>query len=259
MKKIEIKGGLGNQMFQYAYGRALSVAGEKILFVKNFPKNGMRSFRLDVYNISDKINFIDKKNNYIKNKFEAILSYLNIKKEDGYYQSEDYFKNIKSLIKQEFSPKTISSTTKELESKIKNSTNPTAIHIRRSDYLNKNNIKLFHICDKKYYIDSINQIINLKKEKNTDFFIFTDDIKWAKENLSEIEKIFFISDKKLQEYEEIYLMSVCKNNIISNSTFAWWGAWLNKNGDKIVIAPKYWFKNKLTTNTNIIPKEWITI
>ena len=123
-----------------------------------------------------------------------------------------------------------------------------SIHVRRGDYLGLNG---HHpVCDLEYYNKSINLF-----DKNTKFLVFSDDIKWCQENFKG-ENFIFISGNR--DFIDIWLMSLCQNNIIANSTFSWWGAWLNQNINKKVIAPSKWFGPlKINHNTqDLIPEAW---
>lgn len=262
MKIINLKGGLGNQMFQYAYGRNLELAGERIIFNTSFfngarPKvDTFRDFKLDNFNIETKARFSDKK--YLIYDFvNKILTKLHLK-EDGYWQSEKYFKNIESDIRREFTLKKIlDSKFDNIIEKI-NNTPSISVHIRRGDYINDPKTKAFHnVCNLDYYstaIDTIKAQVN-----NPTFFVFSDDIDWAEKNLNTNSPTFWISNLGGEDYKELILMSKCKHNIISNSSFSWWGAWLNQNPDKIVIGPKQWFAHKTSNELDILPKTWLQI
>lgn len=262
MKTIKIKGGLGNQMFQYAYGRALELAGKKIIFNTSF-FNGdrekvdtARDFKLNNFNIQTKAEFSEKKHlfNDFKNK---ILVKIGLKK-NGFWQNEKYFKNIENDIKKEFTLKNPPDEKfQDILQKIENTTS-VSIHIRRGDYIENPKTNSYHgICDLEYYSQAIDTIKN--QVNNPSFFIFSDDIEWAKKNLITSYPTFWVSDLKGKDYEELYLMSLCKHSIIANSTFSWWAAWLNKNPNKIVIAPKQWLTNKTSNKISILPKTWTQI
>lgn len=259
---IKIQGGLGNQMFQYAYGRAQELSGKKVIFNTSFfadnhsPKNTARDFKLDNFNIKTKAKFSDKKY-FVYDFINKILNKLHLKKY-GYWQGEKYFKNITSDIQKEFTLK------KPLDSKFDNiikqieNTPSVSIHIRRGDYVNDPKTRAFHnVCDLKYYsiaIDIIKAQVN-----NPTFFVFSDDIDWVAQNLEIPYPVFWVSNLKGEDYEELILMIKCKHNIIANSTFSWWGAWLNQNPNKIVIAPKQWFTNKTSKEVDILQKDWLQI
>ena len=100
----------------------------------------------------------------------------------------------------------------------------------------------------------------LKINKQTRFFIFSDDIRWVKNNFEFIDhKTLIVLESDIPDHEEMYLMSQCKHNIIANSSFSWWGAWLNQNSDKKVIAPKKWFKSSALNTSDLIPASWVRL
>lgn len=168
---------------------------------------------------------------------------------DGFFQSEKYFKhNRKEVIKYlNFNP--IKDIITEKYGKLL-SQRTTSIHVRRGDYVRHPN---HHPSQSiKYY----NESMNLLKSITETFVVFSDDIEWCKNNLKN-DNIIYITDEK--DYIELYLMSLCDNNIISNSSFSWWGAWLNNNNKK-VVGPKKWFGSDIKHDTSdIIPDSWIKI
>ena len=143
-------------------------------------------------------------------------------------------------------------------------TNSVAIHIRRGDYLSNTH---FHNLSMNHYLDAI-QYINERVDKPV-YFVFTDDLDFVKAQFSHLQAIHFVdsNNNKQNSYstygdmEDLFLMSRCKHNIIANSTFSWWGAWLNSNPEKIVIAPKKWYDNKNAQYSyekgKLIPENWI--
>ena len=126
------------------------------------------------------------------------------------------------------------------------------IGIRRGDYVKLGLI----ICDIEYYKKAIDLINN--KIKNATYYIFSDDIEWCKKNVKISNKHFFVKANKNTPFENIELMSLCKHNINTNSTYEWWGAWLNKNKEKIVVCHKSWKLNE-NEKGKLIPNEWIKI
>jgi hypothetical protein len=131
--------------------------------------------------------------------------------------------------------------------------------VRRGDYVTSPKTNSVHgTCSLEYYYDSFNLIE--KQHKNSHYFIFSDDIEWCKQNLEFIKNKTFIElSANERDHEEMYLMSQCKHNIIANSSFSWWGAWLNQNPDKMVIAPKKWFHDQQINTNDLIPDTWIRI
>jgi hypothetical protein len=171
---------------------------------------------------------------------------------DGFFQSEKYFKNHEKEILELFLPDEKIKT--YIETKYSNlfSERTTSIHVRRGDYIR--NSSYHFVQDINYFNDAISIV-----DSNTDkYLIFSDDIEWCKENFKG-DKFIFIENEK--DYIEIYLMSMCSNNITSNSSFSWWGAWLNQNQNKVVIGPKNWFGPSLQSlkTDDIIPNNWIKI
>ncbi len=176
----------------------------------------------------------------------------------GYWQSEKYFKNIENIIRKEFTLKNdLSKEARDILNKIQN-TNSISIHIRRGDYVkNKKTHALHGTCSLDYYYKAIKTI--QEKIKNPHFFIFSDDISWAQENLKMNFPFTLVKGADIKDVEEVILMSKCKHNIIANSTFSWWGAWLNSNHNKIVIAPKPWFNISTINTKDLLPSSWLTI
>jgi len=287
---VNLIGGLGNQMFQYACGRAVAEhTGQKLkLDITGFKDYKLRKYSLDCFNISAEfatekeiklykegrlwfINYFSKKilkRELIKNKrfikekhFHFDPTILNLKGNCylfGYWQSEKYFIDIKDIILKEFTLKRpLSQSAKEYENIILSSQS-VSIHVRRGDYVNNPITNSYHgVCDISYYEKAVDIIY--KKVENPKFFIFSDDLSWVKENFKFLKNSLFVELKNAPDYEEMFLMSRCKHNIIANSSFSWWGAWLNQNPNKIVIAPKEWFKDNSINTNDLIPLSWIRI
>lgn len=260
-KIIPITGGLGNQLFQYAYGRKLEIIDKKevifdIFFFENshtnplYKKDTLRPFLLDRFNINPTSKFSPNPENHLIKFTKKVLA--KITGNFPLYQSEKYFAPIKDTILEEFTLKTpLSDQAQNIANNIKLHDNPVSIHIRRGDYVNNKNHPL---CDLEYYYHAEHYIKS--KINNPLFFIFSDDIEWVRKNLN-IGDSVFVSNPNITEIEELTLMSMCSHNIIANSTFSWWGAYLNQNNGKIVIAPKLWTKHKSANELNILPESWI--
>ena len=281
---IKLNGGLGNQLFQYSLGKKLSIKNKDVfkLDLSDFTVDNPRSYSLGYFNIienfasDEDINkikksgvwkLVDKLKPYCKRsaiKYKGYDFDQNILKLsgdfylDGYWQSEKYFQDIEKIIKEEITLKeSLPSKYTELIDKIKNS-DSVSVHIRRGDYLSDKISKIYAICPIEYYYKAIEKI----KEScpNPHFFIFSDDINWVKQNLNiPHPKILVSGDNETKDYEELILMSLCQHNIIANSSFSWWGAWLNQNPSKIVISPDKWFNDKIGNAKDLIPENWIKL
>lgn len=260
MKIIKLKGGLGNQLFQYAYGRNCIEQGEHVVFDISFfkenKKDTSRPFLLKKFNIPESIVFVNQKENSFKKFISKI--YSKISGNYSFFQSELYFKNIEDIIRKEFTLKDpLSPTAQIYADQIKQAQDTVSIHIRRGDYVSNSSANKHHgTCDINYYERAISKI--KESIESPTFFIFSDDIEWVKENLK-IENAIYVSNPNLAECEELILMSCCKNNIIANSTFSWWAAWLNPNLNKVVIAPQKWLNTDISKQPDIIPSTWIKI
>lgn len=267
---INLTGGLGNQMFQYAFGRYLSLKTKTKLkyHFTNALLNIQRSFELDVFNISSRevtsvdlnkfgviqnriinrlLYLLDERygiqfNSHIvthKYPYNYVLKYKNIGNESyvqGYWADERFFNSIESTLRKDFTLK------KELD---KNNQNilkqiqkhvSVSVHVRRTDYItNKTNMLKF--IGLEYYVNSIRKL--KKIVPNPVFYVFSDDIAWCKKNLNVLSNNINYIDHNTgkNSYKDLILMSACKHNIIANSTFSWWGGWLNMNKNKIIIKP----------------------
>lgn len=291
MYTIKIGGGLGNQIFYYAFYKKLKNLGYEVyvdiseMELYNL-HNGYeleQIFRLDILKIPQeqkikeltlierkflnrvyiklkKIIYILSKRVYIEKWGEISFPKNNKKNKNiyclGAFQSEKYFYDIRDIIRQELEfPIIKDELNKKIEKEIRNS-NSVSIHVRRGDYLKDKG--LGGLVPLKYYQNAIEYIKS--KIDNPCFFVFSNDIEWCKQNL-DLENCYYIDwNKGKESYRDMQLMSLCKHNIIPNSSFSWWGAWLNNNPDKIVIAPEKWFNDCVKMDySNVVPETWIKI
>jgi len=268
---INLTGGLGNQMFQYAFGKAIATEhGTDLKFhFTNALFNTQRDFELDVFNISvsrartsdlHKLGVVQNRlvnrllylfderfklqfNKHIvtqKYPYNYNSNYLSIKNDSyiqGYWADERYFKKIENTIRNEFTlKKKLDDNNKKILKQIQ-AFNSVSLHVRRTDYVtNKNNLVQFIGLD--YYLESIKKIKQVVSDPV--FYVFSDDISWCRENLQPHLKNAYFMDHNIgkEAYKDMKLMSACKHNIIANSTFSWWGSWLNQNQNKIIIKPR---------------------
>jgi hypothetical protein len=266
---LELKGGLGNMMFQIAAAKAFSLSMKTECSFPNL-KNHINYLSLETeYN--PKVNYCAEylELPFLKNirtqqplfpvntisfpfHYEPLILKNSTIKIDGFFQSEKYFQDFQNEILDFFSPdeKIINHLNLKYEEMMNIKT--TSIHIRRGDYIKNSQYHFVQPID--YFLKGIEMLENVTDK----FLIFSDDIRWCKEKFIG-DKFFFVENEK--DYNELYLMSLCTNNITSNSSFSWWGGWLNKNKNKVVIGPKSWFGPALQhLNTeDVIPKNWIKI
>jgi hypothetical protein len=260
-----MKGGLGNQMFQYAAGKKLSLIHNcKLKLATNWYKDSNdRTFDLGQYKIPGTViigssrqifNFYRKtvKEEEVKNQPEIFFTIDNGSILDGYWQNPDYFKDIESELRDEFKLKVHKTFFTDLDDKVR-----VSIHVRRGDYLQNKNLAIHGVLPKNYYSEAISIIE--RSTKIDEIIIFSDDIKWAKENLIFSYKTVFSDSFSNSAAEDMILMSKCKHNILANSTFSWWATWLNNNKNKIVIAPKKWFVSDKLVAPNFYQTGWIKI
>lgn len=282
---------LWNQMFQYAYIKSLALKQNKDfkLDITEF-QTYFRPYELEIFDIEKNytskkeipfyvnlvsknryLNFIYNKIKWIYKRFDPnyhIEKQFNFDKDffhisnwyiEWYFQSEKYFKDFENEIKKDFTfIKPISKQNKEILEKIKN-TESISLHVRRWDYVSNPQANAFHgTATLDYYKKAIEYI--KKHTNNPTFYVFSDDIPWVKENLKiDFETHYIDWNTWKNSFEDMRIMSNCKHNIIANSSFSWWWAWLNNNKEKIVIAPKIWFLSKEKDTCDIIPDDWVKI
>ena len=263
----KIIGGLGNQCFQYAAGRYLAEIhhAEFKIDISEFKNYIPHAFSLNHFNIVEKFATPEEiaVSRYVKERHfhfdPEILHLPDGVYLHGYWQSEKYFTRISEMIRQELSVKSpLSGRDAEIAEEIV-SGESVSVHIRRGDYVAKEYTELFDPCNLEYYSASIKQLSRFVKRPH--FFVFTDDKVWVRENFHLSYPITFVDHNGPDKnYEDMRLMSLCKHNIIANSSFSWWGAWLNKNPDKMVFAPKKWF-NEIARNSSkdLIPDLWVKV
>ena len=270
---VRLLGGMGNQMFQYACAKYLAYCLKTRLVIDprflSLPFYTAREYCLDAFDIKESL-FSDISYQELPEKFTSVEEASHLRFDmslseyiskntylSGYWQSWKYFQEINPLIRKRFrfSAGKISETNLRL-SEIIRQINSVSIHVRRDDYLLPQ-FKFIDVLPIDYYKKAISYITN--RVENPVFYIFSDDPEWVRNNLEIPFETHAIEGNT--NIEDLYLMSQCKHNIIANSTYSWWGAWLNTFPDKIVIAPKMWLigSNIKVENTDIIPPEWVCL
>ncbi|MEZ8060966.1 alpha-1,2-fucosyltransferase [Vibrio splendidus] len=264
MKIIKAVGGLGSQMFAYAlylslkaqYGSKEKVVFDTSSFEDHEQHNGYELVRLFNTHSSQATNFekeIARNERFLYRKIRKLFFQVIDAKHRNYNYDERtltdrsavynqvwtswrYFESCESLVKSTFKfPELTEHKNLEVLKKIQ-TTDSIAIHVRRGDYLTSP--ALNGLAPLSYYREAIDHI--KEKVNSPTFFVFSDDIAWCREHL-ELDSVVYIDwNTKADSYRDMQLMSLCKHNIIPNSTFSWWGAYLNSNSDKIVICPEKW-------------------
>jgi hypothetical protein len=291
---IQLQGGLGNQMFQYAFARILAERNGVILkydksFFDTFSKEQEftpRNFELGIFGnesmqasseeiikltrlsfidkIKKKLGFYYKSNIYSEPSLDFQSGAMSIKAPayiKGYFQSYKYFENQDDLIRDTFSfpIESLDDRNKTLLSKIQSETT-ISVHIRRGDYVTNTKTQQFHgNCSLEYYSNAIALLAS--KNKVFTLVFFSDDSQWVKEQFEAIpySKLFIDNNTNENSWIDLFLMSSCSHNIIANSSFSWWAAYLNKQPDKIVIAPKKWYADSERNTNDLIPPQWIRL
>lgn len=291
----KLNGGLGNQMFQYAAGRAISLHRATNLLLDILSLAEKDTVKDDFYHRAYKLNHFDIKadiagtevlelfKNDLKNLLKIKISKF-LKKDlniyykqdsrlysqtvfnlsnnlylEGHWITEKFFKKYRQNLLKDFSFKTEpNSQNLDMLNKIRNS-NSVSIHIRRSDYItNKNANQHFAHLSKQYYDNAIEFIKS--RVKDPTFFFFSDDVDWVRQEFKDLDNSIFCDINNIENgHEDLRLMMNCNHFIIANSTFSWWGAWLSQNADKIVVAPNQWFADDIKNRNEIVPDNWIKL
>lgn len=287
---VKYKGGLGNQMFQYMMAETFKNRDYEVLGDISWYKQQTvkRKFLIDELFSNVIIEYVDEKTVqeyekrfnersyickiyqyfFVNNKpyYREKQPYIFDKKLfgventiiDGYWQSYKYFEDIRENALRSFVfPSVMDKQLIELKNRILGC-NIASLHVRGSDYRKSENKEIFgEGCNREYYLKAIDLI--KKKNPDVQFWGFTDDLEYAKEIVA-LDEIRWMDIRQIGKYEDwmdMYFMSLCKYNILANSSFSWWGAYLNRNIDKFIIAPKEWQNKRL--KDDICPKEWIRI
>lgn len=290
---VKVFGGLGNQMFQYALARNLAEKHSTLLKLDltGFEEYKLRRYNLQCFHIWEhlatkkeiedilysqniftklkrktiaRFGFKDHKNNtcIVEKQFNfdsQILEAPNNVVLDGYWQTEKYFADISDILRREFVVKYQQHPQSQHFANQLQNTESVSLHVRRTDYVQNTLTNQIHgTCNQDYYERAVNYIG--ERVINPHFFIFSDEPEWTKSNLKLGFPMTIVDcNDASRSYEDLRLMSMCKHNIIANSSFSWWGAWLNPNLNKIVIAPHKWFNDETRNTQDIIPENWIKL
>ena len=292
---VRLLGGHSNQLFQYAVGRSTAIRHNAELkldltwFDEKFAHGTTpRHYELGAYPIAAQIATRKDLAKVTTNSARSPLGRLSQKfrKENGitqltesglglnkpvlnapdnvylvgYWQNEKYFKDIRPILLKDLEPtKTMNLANKKYLKQIE-SLEAVSLHIRRGDYVSDKTTNAYHgLMSVEYYKKAVNIIEKNLGGKPFNIFVFSNDIDWCKQNLGFKQTTTFV-EGNTDGADDIRLMKHCQHNIMANSSFSWWGAWLNINPDKIIIAPRVWFLDeKSNRETDIIPKDWIRL
>lgn len=271
----KLKGGLGNQLFEYALARRLSLERKSTLLLdaSGYMNDSLRSSDIKKFNIKGSVYENQSFNSLVQ--IGVNLGFLKNYKEketftfdkdvlatkgsiflDGYWQNYNYFSSITDILKEEFTIKDSDEKNEEFVEKIRNSSNAVCVHVRRGDIAkNSETNKIHGLMQLDYYLDSIKLLED--KISNPTFYVFSDDLTWVRENIKQ-ENVVVVDINSIDAvHKDFMLMRSCQHFIIPNSTLSWWAAWLE--GPKgIVIAPNKWLASReLLLKGNLVPENWI--
>jgi hypothetical protein len=280
MITVNLKGGLGNQLFQYSAGKALSLRKNQPLsldtsgYIKHNAVDTPRQYELTPFNIQASIPALAEAEK-LRNPFGIITKALRFFKMkvlrkfnlyfrsgkniylDGFFQSEKYFIDYEKVIRQDLTLNVaLGPKAQEVSNNIKNTPNAISLHVRRGDYVqDANTNRYWGTCSPEYYSKALEYLVS-KIGRSIHIFVFSDDIGWVKENMPFSYPATYVDPTNMKDFESIILMSRCNHHIIANSSFSWWGAWLNPKSDKIVVSPSVWAKKDQHLYKDIIPSTW---
>lgn len=282
---VRILGGLGNQLFQYAAAKALAVKNntQVKLDLAGFADDDLRNFELDKFRlnyglasekeirslkaansfqrIKARLSPAAKKRFYKEPHFRFDPGFFSLRSPvylQGYFQSERYFLPVADEIRKAFVFRDAFSPGVEALTTTLRSENSVALHIRRGDYKNAESLRVHGVLPMDYYRNAIN---HLTKTIGSDLrlYLFSDDPQVAATELALPNLTILSGVVSRNHYEDFYLMQQCRHNVIANSSFSWWAAWLNNHSNKTVVAPKNWFHQGPTDTQDLLPQNWIRL
>lgn len=288
-----LQGGLGNQMFQYAIAKSLSKHYQidfalDCSWFKNL-ETGVTPRKLELPQLqidqdlfrenAQLTNFkkisiafqyflpfgpIIRKQKNAYDFDEDLYKLRNLKRRDlnlyGYWQSYKYFRSIRALLQNDFEPRILEAPQYKKYLDEICSSESVMLHIRRGDYVHSPSAAAFHgALNLEYYLAAMRKI--LENKKNANFFVFSDDLSWAKDALPKNLSITYVdaNENDRSTPHELRLMTFCKHHIIANSSLSWWGAWLKKSDSGLTYTPNRWISDASLDLNNLLPREWIRL
>lgn len=288
---VSLIGGLGNQLFQYALGRTLAEKHQTELYldVSGFQNYQLHRYSLQHFRIVEKFMPPDLERRLswsrsrgrlshwsyqVRRRFDpqrypvtvsergfrfdpSVLSRSPPVHLEGYWQSEQYFSSIAEILREELAVRSTASCRNQELAQLMTESESISLHVRRGDYAsNPQTLAIHGVCSTEFYERALRHVRSFCS--NPHVFIFSDDPEWCRANLNiELPTTYVDHNDAAHNYEDLRLMSSCRYNIIANSTFSWWGAWLNRHPARIVVAPARWFQTTERDDTDLIPPGWI--
>lgn len=262
-------GGLGNQMFQYAAGRAqaLRLGCELVLDTAPLHERGRhtpRRYELDVYRIQASVDTLNAAQ--LRRMLPADESALGRSQTlkarpgsrlNGYWQSERHFAHIRQHLLAEFTLKAAPSPyVASMADRIRGAAHSTSVHFRRGDYVSNPSAAEFHgVCPDSYYQNALAEL-RRTATATPELFVFTDDPQWVSQHAQLPPGRVLVDCTRSTSAEDIWLMSLCRHHIIANSSFSWWGAWLGDQQQGVTIAPRRWLLDATADTDAVVPSHW---
>lgn len=286
---VRLIGGLGNQLFQYAAARALALRHEAQvkLDLSGFESYGLRRYELDAYPIvagiatPEEVAAIDA-HQPASGLLDRVLARLRPRPAqhyrephyhydpelarqslpifmDGYWQSERYFIDAADVIRQELTPREVLDPNNAAVAADIGKVNAVSLHVRRGDYVSNSHTNSYHgVCTLDYYRAAVAYIRDKVAEPH--LFVFSDDHDWTRDNLKlDLPTTYVVANAADRGFRDMQLMSLCRHHVIANSSFSWWGAWLNPSPAKIVVAPAMWFAASTNDTKDLVPAGWVRL
>lgn len=286
---VRLLGGLGNQMFQYATGRAFALrhGADVVLDVSSFESYTLRRYELDSLQIEARLASADElkaiggaeptawharllaplrgrpaiqvlreAHFHFDPALESARPPIAL---HGYWQSERYFLDARDRLSRELVPRQpLDPRNASTADKIR-ATNAVSLHVRRGDYVSDARTNRYHgTCSPEYYSAAVDYIVARVPEPH--LFVFSDDPAWTSQNMTFPAPTTYVAANPADEgFRDMQLMAMCRHHVIANSSFSWWGAWLNRAPDKIVVAPARWFASSDNDTRDLVPATWVRI
>lgn len=280
-----LDGGLGNQMFQYAAGRATSarLGAPLTLDLRRLKKAGARDYALNVFALKQGVKLLTEgeppeaprrryrllrrllgmRDYYQEQGFPYDAAILGVSAPvtlDGYFQNDRYFADIADAIRCEFTPRAeLKDEIEALAARLLPADTSVSLHVRRGDYVNPATMKVHGLIEPEYYARAL-RLLEGRIGGKPVVCVFTDDPAWARSHLELPANARFVSEHTHSAVQDLVLMSRCTHHITANSSFSWWGAWLNPNQGKVVVTPREWFRPEIGIDTrDLRPSGWLMI